>query len=106
MIKFKEVFNISEISASDCKNLLVLACAYDSEDIARFLIDKGFDVNYSDWISRNTPLHFALNNNNFNLANFLLKKGAQETKLNYEDKNPWQLYHSKIENMKKIEELS
>lgn len=101
-IKFKEVYNLSQISYLDCKDLLVSACAYDSEGIARFLIEKGHDVNYSDLSSKNTPLHYALNNKNFALANLLLSKGAIEAKSNYEDQNPWQLFHSKYGYLSRI----
>lgn len=99
-IKFKEVFIQSQISPLDCKDLLVMACSFNSEGIARFLIEKGYNINHPDLASRNTPLHFALNNKNFELANLLIAKGANESATNYENQNPWQLYHSNIEKTK------
>ena len=41
----------------------------------------------------NTPLHGALSNKNFDIANLLILNGANQSAVNNDDKNPWQLMH-------------
>jgi len=94
-VKFKELYTHTEVHPYQYDDLLVYACKRDSDGIARFLIRKGHDINKADVEELNTPLHYALGNKNFDLVNFLLSKGADERKLNKNDLNPWQLFHSK-----------
>ncbi len=95
-IKFKELYKNIDLSTDEVEPLLVMACDNNADGIAKFLIRKGIDVNKEDINTLNTPLHYALENKNFNLANLLISKGADEKKLNRLDQNPWQMYHFKL----------
>ena len=95
-IKFKELYKSVDLTANEVDPLLAMACDNNADGIARFLIRKGNDVNKEDLITLNTPLHYALENENFELANLLISKGADEKKVNKLDQNPWQMYHFKL----------
>ncbi|MFA5293580.1 MAG: ankyrin repeat domain-containing protein [Phycisphaerae bacterium] len=60
---------------------------YDVKDanIAMLLIDKGANINVSEWYSQKTPLHTAIERGNVELVRMLLDKGADTNKkcINY-----------------------
>ncbi|WP_410219577.1 ankyrin repeat domain-containing protein [Pedobacter sp.] len=56
---------------------LGLACYFDHEEIAKFLLLKGAEVNLASKNGYHVfPLHSAVNNNNYGLATALLNAGA------------------------------
>lgn len=56
---------------------LGLSCFFQHEDLARFLVLKGADVNLSSKNGFNVfPIHSAVTNGNYNLTKLLLENGA------------------------------
>lgn len=77
LLIFKDPQAINEYSA-DGFTPLGLACYFGHEEIARFLVLKGANVNLPSENGFNAfPLHAATSNNHYNLAKMLLEAGAQ-----------------------------
>lgn len=94
-VKFKDLTSKINLSEYDVNKMLLLSTYYDTEMITKYLIKLGGNVNSVETSTLNTPLHYALFNKNFALANFLISKGAVEKNLNANEQNAWQMYHSK-----------
>lgn len=76
LLLFKEPRAVNEYSA-DGFTPLGLACYFGHEEIARFLVLKGADVNLPSKNGFNVfPIHSAVAANNFNIAKMLLEAGA------------------------------
>ncbi|MFN0290832.1 ankyrin repeat domain-containing protein [Pedobacter helvus] len=76
LLVFKEPRAVNEYSA-DGFTPLGLACYFGHEEIARFLVLKGADVNLPSKNGFNVfPIHSAVANNNYNIAKVLLDAGA------------------------------
>ncbi|WAC40744.1 ankyrin repeat domain-containing protein [Pedobacter sp. SL55] len=76
LLVFKEPRAVNEYSA-DGFTPLGLACYFGHEEIARFLVLKGADVNLPSKNGFNVfPIHSAVANNNYNIAKILLDAGA------------------------------
>lgn len=55
--------------------LLIMAVKEGHFDTAKFLLDKGLNINH--WNEKgNTPLHYAVKNKNLGMVKFLIEKGA------------------------------
>ncbi len=67
-------------------NLSVQCCC---KEIIEFLIDKGANIN-SQNKKLNTPLHYALSYQNYDIADLLLRFGADENIKNIDGLTPWQ----------------
>jgi ankyrin repeat protein len=98
-LKFKEIFERGEveIESKDEKGntFLSLATQANCIEIIEFLIEKNADVNTQNKLL-NTPLHYALSNQNFYIANILLKKRASENLCNKDGLIPWQCIDNPI----------
>ena len=82
----------------------LLSLLHQKEDSAVFLIlnEDEFDVNSKDSKGR-TFLHYAFIENNYNIAELLLEKGANSS---YSDKNGWTPLHYAAQNYNaKLSEL-
>jgi ankyrin repeat protein len=90
--KFKAVLESSNqhIDQKDFNNesLIILAVKCNCIDIVNYLIDKEADVNITDK-EKNTPLHHALKNKNYKIANLLREKKADEYIRNNKGQTPW-----------------
>lgn len=76
LLVFKEPRAVNEYSA-DGFTPLGLACYFGHEEIARFLVLKGADVNLPSKNGFNVfPIHSAVANNNYNIAKVLLDASA------------------------------
>jgi len=76
LLVFKEPRAVNEYSA-DGFTPLGLACYFGHEEIARFLVLKGADVNLPSKNGFNVfPIHSAVASDNFNIAKVLLDAGA------------------------------
>ncbi|MFA6275302.1 MAG: ankyrin repeat domain-containing protein [Pedobacter sp.] len=76
LLIFKDPQSINSHSA-DGFTPLGLACYFGHEDIARFLVLKGAEVNVPSKNGFNVfPIHSAVAANNFNIAKMLLNAGA------------------------------
>lgn len=76
LLIFKDPKAINEYSA-DGFTPLGLACYFGHEEIARFLVLKGAEVNLPSKNGFNVfPIHSAVANNSYNIAKILLEAGA------------------------------
>lgn len=76
LLIFKDPRSINEYSA-DGFTPLGLACYFNHEEIARFLVLKDAEVNLPSKNGFNVfPIHSAVANNNFNITKILLDAGA------------------------------
>ena len=60
---------------------LHLACYYNAEDSANYLLSLGVNIDAQD-NEKFTPLHLAVSNNRINIAKLLLQKGANKNIVN------------------------
>lgn len=79
ILEAKESFVHSKITFQ--QTLLMFAIDSSNDEIAKYLIDKGVDVNAIDE-NEETSLFKAVSKNNFNIAQLLIEKGAD---VNYSD---------------------
>jgi hypothetical protein len=73
--------NLFDINSTDEKhygdNLLIVAVKEDAQNIVKYLISKGIDLNYRNNFG-NTAMHFAISYKNFEIADLLKKSGDRE----------------------------
>ena len=69
------------------------------KDLIEFLIKSGSNPNICD-NKGNTPLHYALSHENFQVVNLLIKFGAEENIKNCYGLNPWQVIGINLETLK------
>lgn len=69
----------------------LLTCAYynNKTDLIQYLIENGADIEISDE-NDNTPLHFSAIRGSKDIAQFLIKKGAQPYAYNNEGRVPYE----------------
>jgi hypothetical protein len=72
-------------------NALVVALKNNNDEIAEVLIEKGVLVNTQDEITLNTPLHYAIENEDYTLVDLLLKHDASVTIKNRDGQTPLEL---------------
>lgn len=97
--KFKESFSKDLISIEkidkDGYTFLNLAVKCNVSSIAKLLIDEGADVNTQDNL-HNTPLHWALSCQNYEVVDLLRSKKADEELVNSNGLNAWQHAHETL----------
>ncbi len=91
--KFKKIFeyfNLStEIYDNEGNSLLNLAVQCESTKLVKYLLLKDANPNSQNY-KLNSPLHYALIYQNFEIADILIKYGACENLKNGEGLTPWQ----------------
>ena len=94
---FKETFEKykpnTELIDNDGNSLLNIAVQCDLMKIVKYLLNQGADPNSQNY-KLNSPLHYALTHNNFELADILIKYGANENLKNGEGLTAWQCLNS------------
>jgi hypothetical protein len=86
-----EKFQVNINSTDKDKNtFLIFAVQCGSFDLALYLIEKGAKINEQNKIL-NTALHYALLNQDYKMADLLLKNGANEKIKNSDGLIPWQM---------------
>ena len=86
----QEKFHVSLESRNENNDtFLTYAVQFGYEDFIQYLINNGANINAQN-NQLNTPLHYALNNKNYKIADILLKEGADETIKNKYNLTPWQ----------------
>ena len=86
-----ERFQVNINSTDKEKNtFLIFAVQCNSIDLVNYLIEKGSKINQQN-ASLNTALHYALLNQNYALADLLIKNGADEQIKNSDGLIPWQM---------------
>ena len=90
---FKKVFKKfkanPEIVDNEGNSLLNLAVQCDLKRIVKYLLNQGANPNSQNY-KLNSPLHYALTYKNFELADILIKYGANENLKNGEGLTAWQ----------------
>jgi ankyrin repeat protein len=91
--EFVELFERKQIDL-DSRNkendsFLIYAVKCKAMKFVLYLLKKGINVNLENKLG-NTALHYAFSDQNFQLADVLLKYGADEFKTNIYGKTPWQ----------------
>ena len=91
--EFIELFERKQIDL-DSRNkendsFLIYAVKCKAMKFVLYLLKKGINVNLENKLG-NTALHYAFSDQNFQLADVLLKYGADEFKTNIYGKTPWQ----------------
>jgi ankyrin repeat protein len=98
--KFRECFikhfKYPEECDSSGNTLLNLAVQADLTNTTTFLLDFNCDVNTQNQ-ALNTPLHYALSKNNFEIANILIKRKADEKLENAQGFTPWQCLNRNLD---------
>ena len=78
---YRECRNLFDINSIDEKhygdNLLIVAVKEDAQNIVKYLISKGIDLNYRNNFG-NTSMHFVISYKNFEIADLLKKSGDRE----------------------------
>ena len=91
--QFKQLFEKYKLNPdivdSDGNSLLSLAVQSNSFQIVNYLLNVGATVNTEN-NNNNTPLHFALSFHNYEIADMLIQRGADEKVLNRYGLTPWQ----------------
>ena len=64
------------------------ATAYSRNDVVRYLLHEGADVNRQNQFSKSTPLHYAARGNSTEVARLLLNAGADINLKNTDNKTP------------------
>ena len=94
---FKETFEKykpnTELIDNDGNSLLNIAVQCDLIKIVKYLLNQGAYPNTQNY-KLNSPLHYALTHNNFELADILIKYGADENLKNGEGLTAWQCLNS------------
>ena len=86
-----ERFQVNINSTDKEKNtFLIFAVQCNSFDLVNYLIEKGTKINEQN-IYLNTALHYALLNQNYAMADLLIKNGADEKIKNSDGLIPWQM---------------
>ena len=92
--------NLFDINSTDEKNhgdnLLIIAVKEDAQNIVKYLISKGIDLNYRNNFG-NTAMHFAISYKNFEIADLLKKSGAREEIENNKGLIPWECINESCE---------
>ena len=92
--------NFFDINSVDEKhngdNLLIVAVKEDAQNLVKYLISKGIDLNYTNDFG-NTAMHFAISYKNFEIADLLKKSGAREDIENYKGLIPWECINESCE---------
>src|SRR5438105_3060256 len=83
----KELFDHGASVNSQDKHGNTLLHIQEREEIVNILLERGIDVNKQNK-SGDTPLHFACSMGNYEIANILLKNGANSLILNKKEKLP------------------
>ena len=90
---FKETFEKfkpnTEITDNEGNSLLNIAVQCDLMKIVKYLLNQGAYTNTQNY-KLNSPLHYALTHKNFELADILIKHGADENLKNGEGLTAWQ----------------
>ena len=91
--EFVELFERKQIDL-DSRNkendsFLIYAVKCKAMKFVLYLLKRGINVNLENKLG-NTALHYAFSDQNFQLADVLLKHGADEFKTNIYGKTPWQ----------------
>ena len=96
---FKKVFEKNKINPDLCdyngNSLLILSIKNNCFQIANYLLNIGASVNFKTK-NNNTPLHFAFTLRNFEIADMLIKQGANEQIQNKFGILPWQCLDNKL----------
>lgn len=79
----------------DGYSLLNLAVKCNIKEIVKFLIEEGADVNTQD-NNQNTPLHWALICQNYEICDLLRSKKVDEDLANNKGNNAWQNVHKNL----------
>ena len=79
-----------ELPDSEGDTALMLSINSLCSDIAKFLVEKGADVNAVNK-NKHTPLFLAVFSDDFDLVKFLVEKGADVNAKNKEGKTAWEL---------------
>ena len=91
--EFVELFERKQIDLSsrnrDYDSFLIYAVKCKAMKFVLYLLKRGINVNLENKLG-NTALHYAFSDQNFQLADVLLKHGADEFKTNIYGKTPWQ----------------
>ena len=91
--RFKDIYEKykidPEIKDKDGNSLLNLAVQSNCFQIVNYLLNVGASPN-SQNNKNNTPLHYALTFHNFEIADMLIKRGADEKIINELGATPWQ----------------
>ena len=74
-------------------SLLSIAVQSNSFQIVNYLLNVGANPNIRD-NNNNTPLHFALTFHNYEIADMLIQRGADEKVINKMGITPWQCLDS------------
>ena len=91
--EFVELFERKQIDLDsrnkDYDSFLIYAVKCKAMKFVLYLLKRGINVNLENKLG-NTALHYAFSDQNFQLADVLLKHGADEFKTNIYGKTPWQ----------------
>jgi hypothetical protein len=91
--EFVELFERKQIDLDsrnkDYDSFLIYAVKCKAMKFVLYLLKRGINVNLENKLG-NTALHYAFSDQNFQLADVLLKYGADEFKTNVYGKTPWQ----------------
>ena len=90
---FERIKPNPNILDKDGNSLLNLAVQCDSKNIVNYLLCKGADPNTQN-NKLNSPLHYALIYQNFEIADLLIKYGAYENLKNGDGLTAWQCLNS------------
>ena len=94
---FRKVFEKhkanTEIRDNEGNTLLNIATQCDFKKAVIYLLNLGANPNSQNY-KLNSPLHYALSYQNFELADILIKHGANENLKNLEGLTPWQCLNS------------
>ena len=95
--RYHNFFNINSIDEKHYgDNLLIVAVKEDAQNIVKYLISKGIDLNYRNDFG-NTAMHFAISYKNFEIADLLKKSGAREDIENNKGLIPWECINESCE---------
>ena len=91
--EFVELFERKQIDLDsrnkDNDSFLIYAVKCKAMKFVLYLLKRGINVNLENKLG-NTALHYAFSDQNFQLADILLKHGADEFRTNIYGKTPWQ----------------
>ena len=91
--EFVELFERKQIDLDsrnrDHDSFLIYAVKCKAMKFVLYLLKRGINVNLENKLG-NTALHYAFSDQNFQLADVLLKHGADEFRTNIYGKTPWQ----------------
>lgn len=85
-----KIIDIYDINSCDKEGntLLILACMNGDFKIVKYLLDKGANPNCINLLKK-TPLHYAIANHDYNIADLLFKNGAKDDLENLNGYTPW-----------------